>query len=87
MKRIKRIKNVRLHREGTDTLLLSLGLYVAINGLLFFLFRHSHLWPFYIVRAITAVLCLIIINFFRCPIRLFNGETTNTFVATSSSRA
>lgn len=86
MKRIKRIKNVRLHREGTDTLLLSLGLYVAINGLLFFLFRHSHLWPFYIVLAITTVLCLIIINFFRCPIRLFNGETTNTVVAAADGK-
>lgn len=86
MTRIKRLKKIRLHREGTNTLILTLGTYAVVNGLLFFLLRDGNLWPFYIVCAITTVLCAIIINFFRCPIRLFNGETKDTVVAAADGK-
>lgn len=86
MTRIKRLKKIRLHREGTNTLILTLGTYAVVNGLLYFLLREGNLWPFYIVCAITTVLCAIIINFFRCPIRLFNGETKDTVVAAADGK-
>ena len=75
-----------MHREGTNTLILALGSYAVLNGLLFFLFKDSNLWPFYVVLAITTVVWLIVINFFRCPIRLFNGDTTHTVVAAADGK-
>ena len=86
MQRIKRIKQIRLHREGTNTLFFTLTGYAILNGLLFFLLKDSCLLPFYIVCGITTILSLIIINFFRCPIRLFNGDTKNTVVAAADGK-
>ena len=34
MQRIKRIKQIRLHREGTNTLIFTLTGYAILNGLL-----------------------------------------------------
>ena len=86
MQRIKRIKQIRLHREGTNTLFFTLTGYAILNGLLFFLLKDSCLLPFYIVCGITTILSMIIINFFRCPIRLFNGDTKNTVVAAADGK-
>ena len=86
MQRIKRIKQIRLHREGTNTLIFTLTGYAILNGLLFFFLKDSCLLPFYIVCGITTILSLIIINFFRCPTRPFNGDTKNTVVAAADGR-
>ena len=86
MGRIKRLKKIRLHREGTNTLLLGLVALLAVNGLLYFLFKGGNLLPFYIVLAITTIVYAIVVNFFRCPIRLFNGETENTVVAAADGK-
>lgn len=82
----KKIRTHRLHREGSTTLWSGLLALVAVNGLLFFLLKDVCLLPFYIVLAITVVLYLIVVNFFRCPIRIFNGETENTVVAAADGR-
>ena len=86
MKRIKRLKNVRLHHEGTNTLILTLSVYVVLNALLFFFLKDVTLVPFYIFFGITTILAAIIVNFFRCPIRMFNGETENTVVAAADGK-
>ena len=86
MGRIKRLKKIRLHREGTNTLSLGLIALLTVNGLLYFLLQGGNLLPFYIVLAITSIVYLIVVNFFRCPIRLFNGETENTVVAAADGK-
>ena len=86
MKRIKRLKNVRLHHEGTNTLILTLSIYAVLNALLFFFLKDVTLVPFYIVFGITTIVAAIIVNFFRCPIRMFNGETENTVVAAADGK-
>jgi phosphatidylserine decarboxylase len=86
MGRIKRLKKIRLHNEGTNTLLLGAVVFLIVNGLLYFFLQNGHLWPFYIVLAITSVIYLIIVNFFRCPIRMFHGETENTVVAAADGK-
>lgn len=83
MGRIKRLKKIRLHREGTNTLMLGFVALLAVNGLLYFFLQNVNLWPFYIVLALTITVYLIVVNFFRCPIRLFNGETENVVVASA----
>ena len=86
MGRIKRLKKIRLHREGTNTLLWGLVALLAVNGLLYFLLQGGNLLPFYVVLAITTIVYAIVVNFFRCPIRLFNGNTENTVVAAADGK-
>jgi phosphatidylserine decarboxylase len=66
--------------------LLGAVVFLIVNGLLYFFLQNGHLWPFYIVLAITSVIYLIIVNFFRCPIRMFHGETENTVVAAADGK-
>lgn len=86
MGRIKRLKKIRLHREGTNTLILGITVWIIINSLTYFGLKDYSMIPVYAILAITTILYLIIVNFFRCPIRLFNGETENTVVAAADGR-
>ncbi len=77
MNRRKKFKKVRIHREGTRTLvasfLLLLGLNIAIFGL------ESKIL-FYLFLIASVFIYLILVNFFRCPIRLFGNENTEKLV-------
>ncbi len=79
MNRIKKLKKIRIHREGTNFLILSLFILVALNLCVIKIFE-SHI-PFYILLAISLIVYGIIVNFFRCPIRIFNGEAKDVVVA------
>lgn len=86
MGKIQKIKKARLHREGTTTLYLSLVVLLLVNGLLYYQLKDVTLIPVYLVLAVTIILYLTIVNFFRCPIRIFNGETSNTVVASADGK-
>lgn len=86
MARLKRLKKIRLHREGNTILWNSLIALLVTNGALYFLLKDSNLWPFYIYAAITVSLFAIAVNFFRCPIRLFPGDTENVVVASADGK-
>jgi len=83
-KRIKKLKNVRLHREGTNTLLYS-GLAIAvIAALLWYLFDTKI--PFWTFTVVFGILYFTVVNFYRCPIRYFGGDTENIVVAPADGR-
>lgn len=84
MNRLKKLKKIRLHREGTHILILSCILLLAVNTLLFFLLDTKV--PFYIVAFVSVCLYLIMVNFFRCPIRLFGQDTEKIVVAPADGR-
>lgn len=84
MKRLKKIKKIRIHREGTHILIISCILLLAINAALFCTF-HSKV-PFYIAAFISICLYGIMVNFFRCPIRLFGKDTEKIVVAPADGR-
>ena len=84
MKQLKRLKKIRIHHEGTDTLIISAIALLAVNsGLWYFL---DCLWPFYVTAAVSVIVWLLLLNFFRCPIRLFGGETEKTVVAPADGK-
>ncbi len=83
-KRIKKIKNIRLHREGTNTLIYVGIAIVAIAFLLWYLTGNSLVFKGFCL--VMAVVYLILINFFRCPIRYFQGETDGIVVAPADGR-
>jgi phosphatidylserine decarboxylase len=84
MSKLKKLKKIRLHHEGTHTLLISGFFIILINLVAFFLFESKI--PFSILTAISIVLYSLMVNFFRCPIRLFGKDTTNIVVAPADGR-
>lgn len=84
MNRLRKIKKIRLHREGTHTLI-----YTFLGMLAFCLLLHFGL-HIRLVTQIATVICIIIycilLNFFQCPVRLFDGETENVVIAPADGR-
>ena len=77
-KRIKKLKKVRIHREGNDTLVFSLIFIIVVATGLWYSFETK--WPFGIVLAVFGVIYGIVLNFYQCPIRYLNVEDTNKIV-------
>lgn len=84
MGRLKRLKKIRLHREGTKTLVVGFILFMALNSALYFGMENK--WPFYVVATISLVVYGIMVNFFRCPIRLFGQDTEKIVVAPADGK-
>ncbi|MDD6472723.1 MAG: phosphatidylserine decarboxylase family protein [Bacteroidales bacterium] len=84
MGKLKRLKHIRLHREGTNTLVLCFVGMIVLNAILYF-FLPTKI-PFYVVAAISIVVYSILVNFFRCPIRIFGQETEGIVVAPADGR-
>lgn len=79
----KRRNKIRLHSEGKETLLITGFIAAAIAWFCFYMLDHDlgPAWIYYTIAGITLVVYLILLNFFRCPIRMFQGPTTKTVVA------
>ena len=84
MKRLRKIRKIRIHREGTVTLIPSILILIALNAVLYFCFDNKSL--FYIGFAISTVLYAVLVNFFRCPIRYFNQDTEKVVVAPADGK-
>lgn len=84
MSKKARIKRIRLHHEGTSTLVYTGVFLLIINFLMYHYFHSLSLVPFYVVLAVSAVIYGIIINFFRCPIRMYSGTDTENLVVSAA---
>lgn len=76
--RIKKLKKIRIHREGNDTLFYGFIFIVAVGLLLYRSFDTKI--PFYLFLVVFGAIYGVIINFFRCPIRYLNVEDTENLV-------
>lgn len=81
-----KIKKVRLHSEGNDILRKSLLIILVTGALLYYLLRDVTLWPFYAYMTICIILYAMAVNFFRCPIRIFNGDKEGTVLAAADGK-
>lgn len=86
MGKIKKIKKHRLHHEGKNTLMLGAAALVAFNGLLFYFLYEACPIVCYALLAITLGVYGVVVNFFRCPIRIFGGNTEGTVVAAADGK-
>ena len=59
---------------------------LAINCLSYIFLLTAAPYAFYAVLAVSLVLYGIVVNFFRCPIRIFSGETEKTVVAPADGK-
>ncbi len=83
-KKIKKLKNVRIHREGTDTLLYGLVFIAAVAAALWISIDSKV--PFWSFMVVFGVIYAIVLNFFRCPKRFFEGETEKVVVAPADGK-
>lgn len=84
LKRIKKIKKIRLHREGTHILITSALLLLLANAALYWGIDIKT--PFYVTATVSVIVYLLMVNFFRCPIRLFEGDTERMVVAPADGK-
>lgn len=84
MNRLKKLKKIRIHREGTEILIASAFLLLGINALVLWAFECRI--PFYILAVITIIVYMLMVNFFRCPIRLFEKDTEKIVVAPADGK-
>ena len=75
--KIKKLKKIRLHREGTDTLVWS---FIVIAAIALLLWRLDTKIPFWIFVLIFGTVYATVVNFYRCPIRYFPSEDTEDIV-------
>lgn len=82
--RIKKLKKIRIHREGTNELTISM-LVVAIVGTLLWVFIDTKI-PFWCFILVFGAAWAMALNFYRCPIRYFNGDSERTVVAPADGK-
>ena len=84
IKNIKKLKKIRIHHEGTPTLVVSAIVLAGLCAIAYFVFRLTV--PFYILLALAIVTYAILANFFRCPIRIFGHDTEGIVVAPADGK-
>ena len=77
-KRIKKLKKIRIHREGTDQLFYGFLLFIILASGLWFSFETK--WPFWLFIVVYSFIYGIVVNFYQCPIRYLDVEDTNGIV-------
>lgn len=84
-KKIRKIRNIRIHREGTEILIVSFLLLLLINVPLWYFFPQLVVLNS-AVSAVTGVIWLLMVNFFRSPIRRFQGDVDGVVVAPADGK-
>ena len=82
--RIKKLKKIRIHREGTNELTLGMIALAGIGSLLWYCVDTTI--PFWIFIVIFGTVWLMALNFYRCPIRYYNGDTEKLVVAPADGK-
>ena len=65
----KRRNKLRIHSEGKETLIVCGWVLAAV--IIFSLYVIGHNWISYTLIGLCTIVYLILLNFFRCPIRMF----------------
>lgn len=84
-KRIRKLKDYRIHREGTNILIVAFIIAVLVNAPLWY-FLPEWIILNSIVSAFSLVLYLLMVNFFRSPKRIFPGDVEDVVVAPADGR-
>ena len=90
IQRIKKLKKIRIHREGTSELLYSaIAIFVVCTVLWYGLYALSPITSHVVMPFICGIgifIWLSMLNFYRCPIRYFNGDTEKLVVAPADGK-
>lgn len=78
----RKLKRVKIHREGTGILYATLLCLLALNILVWWLSRPAGIG----LTAISIIIYGLLVNFFRSPKRKFLGNTENVVVSSVEDR-
>lgn len=84
-KRIRKLKDYRIHREGTEILLVSFMILALVSFLLWFYLPKLYVLNT-VVCSVLVVTYLLMVNFFRSPKRIFPGDVDNVVVAPADGK-
>lgn len=76
--KIRKIKNIRIHREGNDQILLG-GVAIAAIAMLLWSNFDTKI-PFWCFVVVFGVVYTLVLNFYRCPKRFLKVENTEKLV-------
>lgn len=84
-KRIRKLKDYRIHREGTAILIVSFFILALLNAPLWYLMP-----SFFIFNSVVAVSSIVVyfllVNFYRSPKRIFPGDIEGIVVAPADGK-
>ncbi|MBR5860105.1 MAG: phosphatidylserine decarboxylase family protein [Bacteroidaceae bacterium] len=84
-KRIRKLKDYRIHSEGRGILITSFVIFALINAPLWYFFPQNIIINS-IVSIFFFVLYMLMVNFFRSPKRIFPGDVENVVVAPADGK-
>lgn len=84
-KRIRKLKDYRIHREGTEILIVAFIVVVLVNVPLWWLLPKLVVLNS-LVSLLTVLTFLLMVNFFRSPKRIFPGDVENVVVAPADGK-
>lgn len=84
MNKLKRIKQVRIHHEGNHTLVGSALFLIMCCAVAYAVGLPD--FVFYALVALSIAVYAVILNFFRCPKRRFQGDTADVVVAPADGK-
>ncbi len=84
-KRIRKLKDYRIHSEGRGILITSFVIFALINAPLWYFFPQNIIINS-IVSTFFFVLYMLMVNFFRSPKRIFPGDVENVVVAPADGK-
>jgi len=82
--RLRRLRQLRIHSEGTHILISSAILLVAVCFALHFCCASRI--PLIVVAATGTLLYALTVNFYRCPIRKFESDTRGVVIAPADGK-
>lgn len=84
-RRIRKLKDYRIHREGTSILVVALLVCVLVNAPLWYFFPDNVVLNS-LISVSSLVIYLLMVNFFRSPKRIFPGDVENVIVAPADGK-
>lgn len=78
--RLRKLRKIRLHHEGTTTLVLGFIVLAVLNALVYYVVAPLCPAASYAFAGVTVIVYLVVVNFFRCPIRHYECPDTEGLV-------
>lgn len=84
-RRIRKLKDYRIHREGTSILVVAFLIFAVVNAPLWYFFPDNVVLNS-LISLSSLVVYLLMVNFFRSPKRIFPGDVENVIVAPADGK-
>ncbi len=83
-KRLRKLRQLRIHREGLHLLVVSAVLLAVVCATVYYCFETKI--PFIIITSLSGLFYGLVVNFYRCPIRKFEYDTTGVVIAPADGK-